>query len=337
MTLTAFVTGGSGFVGAALVRRLIADGASVRALARSDSAAAKVAAAGAIPVHGCLEDLPNLTEGLRACDVIFHCAACTDEWNRCEVFEQVNVEGTKAVLEACRRAHVPRCVHVSTEAALWAGQPLINVNEDAPLRPDSKVFYCATKARAEQVVMDANGKGGLETVIVRPRLIWGRGDMTFLPALLAAIRTGRFRWVGGGEHLTATTHVDNAVEGLVRAAASERCGRVWFVTDGDPIPFRQFVTELVATQGVTVPDKSIPAPLADAAAAAMETTWRVLHLSGTPPLTRMAVWLSTLEVTIDISRAQEELRYRPVTDRAEGLAKLSETDASRARSPTDDS
>jgi nucleoside-diphosphate-sugar epimerase len=327
VTRTAFVTGGSGFVGTALVRRLVSEGASVRALARSDSAAAKVAAAGATPVRGRLEDLSSLADELRVCEVMFHCAACTAEWGRPEVFEHVNVEGTQAVLEACRRAGVRRCVHVSTEAALWVGQPLVNVDEDAPLRPDSKVFYCATKARAEQVVMDANGKDGLETVIVRPRLIWGRGDMTFLPALMAAIRTGRFRWVGGGGHLTATTHVDNAVEGLIRAAASERCGRVWFVTDGDPIPFRQFVTDLVATQGVIVPDKSIPASLAHAAAAAMETTWRVLHLSGTPPLTRMAVWLSALEVTIDISRARNELHYRPVTGRAEGLAKLSGMDA----------
>lgn len=326
MTQTAFVTGGSGFVGAALVRRLVADGWSVRALARSARAATKVTAAGATAVHGRLEGLPSLADQLHDCDVVFHCAACTVEWTRSEVFEQVNVEGTKAVPEACRRARVPRCVHVSSEATLWAGQPLVNVNEDAPLRPDSKVNYCATKARAEQVVMDA--KGGLTTVVVRPRLIWGRDDTTFLPALLAAIRTGRFRWVGSGDHLTATTHVDNAVDGLVRAAASERCGRVWFVTDGDPIPFRQFITDLAATQGVTVPDKSIPVPLAHAAAAAMETTWRTFHLGGTPPLTRLAVWLSALEVTIDISRAQKELHYRPITGRADGLAELSETDTS---------
>jgi nucleoside-diphosphate-sugar epimerase len=325
LTRTAFVTGGSGFVGAALVRRLVADGWSVRALARSDRAATKVTAAGATPVHGRLEDLPSLANHLHGCDMTFHCAACTAEWTRSEVFEQVNVEGTKAVLEACRRARVPRCVHVSSEAALWAGQPLVNVNEDAPLRSDSKVTYCATKARAEQVVMAANDKDGLTTVVVRPRLIWGRGDTTFLPALLAAIRTGRFRWIGSGNHLTATTHVDNAVDGLVRAAASERCGRVWFVTDGDPIPFRQFITDLAATQDVTVPNKSIPAPLAHAAAAAMETTWRTFHLGGTPPLTRMAVWLSALEVTIDISRAQKELHYRPITGRADGLAELSET------------
>lgn len=323
---TAFVTGGSGFVGGTLIRRLVADGWSVWGLARSDAAAAKVAAAGAIPVRGSLEDLPSLADQLRVADVTFHSAACTAEWDRPEVFERINVGGTKAVLEACRRACVRRFVHVSTEAVLMAGQPLVNVNEDAPLRPDSKVPYCATKARAEQVVMDANGKGGLETVIVRPRLIWGRGDTTILPPLMAAIHAGRFRWIGGGRHLTATTHVDNVVEGLVRAATSERSGRVWFVTDGEPVPFREFITDLVATKGVTMPDKSVPAPLARTGAAAMEATWRAFRFGGTPPLTRIAVWLSALEVTIDISRAREELRYRPVTGRAEGLAELAATE-----------
>jgi nucleoside-diphosphate-sugar epimerase len=217
---------------------------------------------------------------------------------------------------------VSRFVHVSSEAALLAGQPLVNINEDAPLRPDSKVPYCATKARAEQAVMDTHGTGGLTTAIVRPRLIWGRGDTTILPPLVAAIRKGRFRWIGGGRHLTATTHIDNAVEGLIRAATSDRSGRVWFVTDGDPVVFREFITSLVATRGVDIPDRSMPLPVARALATTIEGAWRALHIRGTPPVTTIAVWLSSLEVTIDISRAREELNYRPIFGRAEGLAEL---------------
>ncbi|MDQ6616803.1 MAG: NAD-dependent epimerase/dehydratase family protein [Actinomycetota bacterium] len=319
---SAFVTGGSGFLGANLVRRLCTDGWSVRALARSEAAAAKVVAAGATPVTGGLDDLPGRADQLGGCDVVFHCAAHTAEYDRTEVYEQINVGGTKAAVEASRRAGVPRFVHVSTEAALLAGQPLVNVNEDAPLRPDSKVPYCATKARAEQAVMDAQGAGNLATAIVRPRLIWGRGDTTILPPLLAAIRKGRFRWIGGGRHLTATTHVDNAVDGLVRAAVSPHSGRVWFVTDGEPVVFREFITDLVATQGVEIPDRSIPPGMARTVAAAAEGGWRALHLPGTPPLTTIAVWLSSLEVTIDISRARHDLDYRPVKPRAEGLAEL---------------
>jgi len=293
-----------------------------------------VAAAGATPVTAGLDDLPKLADQLRGCDVAFHCAAHVAEYDRPDVYQRVNVRGTEAALDACRRAGIGRFVHVSTEAALLAGQPLININEDAPLRPDSKVAYCATKARAEQAVMAAHQAGHLQTAIVRPRLIWGPGDTTIAPAVVAAVGAGRFRWIGGGRHLTATTHVDNAVEGLVRAAVSDRSGRVWFVTDGAPVVFREFITALVATEGVDIPDRTIPPRMARALAATLEGTWGVLHLKGTPPLTTTAVWLSSLEVTIDISRAREELGYHPVKDRPTGLRELA-ADGAVGRSATD--
>ena len=105
--------------------------------------------------------------------------------------------GTANVIEACRAAGVRRLVHVGTEAALMAGEPLVNVDENAPLRPDSPALYSSTKAKAEQLVRAANGDG-LETVVIRPRFVWGRGDTTLLPALIELVRSGRFRWIGGG-------------------------------------------------------------------------------------------------------------------------------------------
>jgi nucleoside-diphosphate-sugar epimerase len=212
-------------------------------------------------------------------------------------------------------------VHVGTEAALIAGQPLVNADETAPLRPDSNALYCATKAIAEQAVRDANGDA-LETVVVRPRLVWGRGDTTIMPSLVKAIEAGRFAWIGGGRHRTSTTHVDNTVHGLVLGAEKGQPGGVYFVTDGEPVVFREFITELVATQGVEAPDRNMPAPLAGAAAVASEGIWRALRLKSTPPITRLAVWLSSQECTIDISRARSELGYNPVRTIADGMSEL---------------
>jgi nucleoside-diphosphate-sugar epimerase len=307
---------------------LVADGWAVRALARSDRAAAAVRAAGAEAVAGDLDDPEALTRGATGCELAFHAAAAVNQWAPRQTFRRVNVEGTRRLLDACRRAGVRRVVHVGTEAALMAGQPLVGVDEDAPLRPDSPVPYCATKAEAELAVLGAD-RPGLEAVVVRPRLVWGAGDRTVLPGLLASIQSGRFRWIGGGRHLTATTHVDNAVEGLVLAATTGRPGRAYFVTDGEPVVFRPFVERLVATQGVAAPDKDIPAPLARAAAATAEAVWSVLHLRGEPPITRIAVWLASLEVTIDITRARTELGYEPVRTRDEGLAELAALGARR--------
>jgi nucleoside-diphosphate-sugar epimerase len=318
---TAFVTGGSGFIGGALVRRLVAEGHTVRALARSDSSAEKLAALGAEPVRGELEDADSLRQGAEGCGVAFHAAAHLGDWGPWQEFERGNVEGTRNALEACRAAGVRRFVHVGTEAALMEGQPLVNATEELPLKPDSPAFYSASKARAEQEVHNACS-GDFETVVVRPRLVWGPGDTTILPSLLEAIRKRRFVWIGGGHHKTSTTHVDNAVEGLLLGAERGRPGEAYFVTDGEPVEFRDFVTRLVASAGVEVPDRNVPAAVAHLVAPAVEGMWRALGRSGQPPITRLAVWLSSLECTIDISKARGELGYEPVVSREEGLRDL---------------
>jgi len=318
----AFVTGGSGFVGGALIERLRREGWEVRALARSDRAAERVRALGAEPVTGDLDDPDSLRGGAERCEVAFHAAAKVEDWGDPADYERLNVRGTQNVIEACRAAGVRRLVHVGTEAALMAGEPLVNVDETAPLRPDSRALYSSSKAKAEQLVRAANGDG-LETVVVRPRFVWGRGDTTLLPALTEMVRSGRFRWIGGGRQLTSTTHIDNTVEGLWLAATRAPAGGVYFVTDGEPVVFRDFLTAMLGTQGVEIPDKSVPPRVAAAAAATAERLWRLRRRDDNPPLTRFAVWASSQECTIDISRAERELGYRPVTSREEGFAELS--------------
>jgi nucleoside-diphosphate-sugar epimerase len=317
----AFVTGGSGFIGRALIERLRSEGWDVRALARSDAAAAKVREAGADAAPGDLGDAAAMRAGAEGCELAFHAAAKVEDWGDPAEFERINVRGTENALAACREAGVRRFVHVGTEAALMAGKPLVNVNEEAPLRPDSPALYSSSKAKAEQRVRAANADG-FETVVIRPRFVWGRGDTTLLPTLVELVRSGGFRWVGGGRHLTDTTHVDNTVEGLVLGATKAPAGSVYFVTDGERVVFRDWLSQFLGTQGVSIPDKSVPVPVARVAAVAGERAWRLLRRPGSPPLTRFAFWVSSQECTIDISRARDELGYRPVRTREEGLAEL---------------
>jgi nucleoside-diphosphate-sugar epimerase len=111
---TAFVTGGSGFVGGRLIERLARDGWSVRALARSDRAADAVRVRGAEPVRGEPGDLSSLVAGMEGADVTFHAAAKVEDFGPWREFVAANVEGTRNVLRACRAAAVGRAVHVST-------------------------------------------------------------------------------------------------------------------------------------------------------------------------------------------------------------------------------
>jgi nucleoside-diphosphate-sugar epimerase len=317
---TCFVTGGSGFIGGALVERLVAEGRPVRALARSEGSAARVEALGAEPVRGELGDRESLAAGAAGCETAFHLAAHLGEWGRWEDFERGNVEGTRNALAACEEAGVPRFVHCGTEAALMAGEPLVHVDETAPLRPDSPAPYPATKARAELAVREAN-RDGFETVAMRPRFVWGRGDTTLLPEMVRTVEAGQFAWVGGGRNVTDTAHVDNVVEGLLLCAAKGRPGEAYFITDGEPVVFREFVTELLRTQGVEAPDRSLPAWSAAPLARVCELLWK-LPLPGEPPMSRFRSWLLTQECTIEIGKAREELGYRPLVSHEQGLAEM---------------
>src|SRR5919202_4441318 len=214
---SAFVTGGSGFIGGRLIEALVADGWTVRALARSDAAADRVGERGAQAVRGEVTDASAMTAGARGAEVVFHAAAKVADFGPWEAFRRVNVDGTLAALRAARQAGARRFVHVGTEAALVDGQPLVHADERTPLALRSRARYARSKALAEAAVLGAGGDR-LETIVVRPRFVWGVGDTTLLPALVELARSGRWRWIGGGRHLTSTTHIDNAVYALRLAA-----------------------------------------------------------------------------------------------------------------------
>jgi nucleoside-diphosphate-sugar epimerase len=318
-----FVTGGSGFVGRNLIPALVAAGHSARALARSDGAVATVARLGAEPVRGDLADAAALRAGMDGCAWAFHIAARTNDWGRYEVAYQANVAGTEQALAAAHAVGVARFIHVSTESVLVGTDtpPLVNVDETRPRAQHPLGLYALTKGLAEERVLAASAPD-MATIVVRPRLVWGAGDTTVLPPLMAAVRSGAFVWFGGGRNLTSTCHVANVCEGLLLAAERGRGGEIYFVTDGEPVVWRDFLTALLATQGVRVGSRSIPLWLARAAASGGEGVWRLLGLRQELPLTRFRVRIIGEDVTINDAKARRELGYVGKVTRAEGLAAL---------------
>ncbi len=324
-----FVTGGSGFLGGHLLRRLVADGHQVHALARSQEAERAVRAGGATPVRGHLGLLEELAGGIGEVDVVVHAAAVTAQWARRGDLDEANVEGTRAAVSLAQRVGARRLVHVSTEAVLADGHPLRYVDEDAPYPARHAGEYPRTKALAEQIVLAADSHE-LGTIVVRPRLIWGPGDTTVLPGILDAVREGKWAWVAGGDYLTSTCHVSNVCEAIVRAAESERTGQAYFVTDGAPVQFREFVTAMAQAHGVEMPSRSVPRSVARTAARALAGSHRVLRRQGEPAISPTAVALGAQEMTVNDDRARREIGYRPVITREEGIAQL------RAQGPPGD-
>ena len=324
--MQAFVTGGSGYVGRNLIGALRERGDSARALARSRAAAAAVEQRGAVAVDGDINDEDAMAEAMHGCDVVFHCAALLGGTRDESQWFRVNVAGTDAVLRAARRAGVPRLVHVSTEAVLADGHALRMVDETHPYPRRHIRPYGITKAMAEQHVVAADGDG-LTTVVVRPRFVWGRDDSTLLPRFVEGARRGQLAWFSGGRYRTSTTHVANTAAGLIAAAERGRGGQVYFVTDGEPVVFRDFITAMLATQGVAAPSRSVPLFAVRAAASAMNAWASLTRAEREPLLTPAALALVGQEMTVSDAKARRELGYRPVLSIEEGLAELRATAA----------
>lgn len=318
---TVLVTGGSGFVGRTLVPVLLQAGHKVRVLARSESAAKPLRELSVEVANGDITDASTLGKACEGVDAVVHLAAYVRDWGSRDDFYRVNVEGTRKLLAAAKAAGVRRFIHVSTEAVLLDGTPLVQADETRPVPEHPIGLYAWSKALAEKEVCAANDKG-FETLVVRPRLIWGQGDTTLIPRLVDAMKSGQFAWIERGDVLTSTCHVRNVCEAVLCALDRGHGGGVYFVTDGGSVTIRDFLSALVKTRGVTPPTKSIPLWLGLSLAHVCEVVWKLLRLSTTPPVTRTAVLLMGNEMTVDDSRIRSELGYTPAITRENGLAEL---------------
>src|SRR5262245_10756867 len=316
-----FITGASGFIGGAIARSLARDH-SILAMSRSDASDEAIRALGASPVRSELGAV--LPAELARADAVIHCAAFVKQWGTREEFWSANVEGTRQLLGVARTSGVKRFIHIGTEAALFAGQHMREIDEKYPYPERTPFLYSETKGAAERLVLAANGKD-FSTVSIRPRFVWGPQDRTILPALVAMVESGRFSWIDGGRARTSTTHISNLVHGVRLSLTQGPGGNAYFIADYGSTRFRDFITALLATQGVAPPNKSVPGWLARSLAFATEKWWRGVGRKNEPPITRFAAALMSRDCTLKIDKARRDLGYEPVISRENGLAALART------------
>ncbi len=304
-----FLTGATGFVGGAFLKE---EGGShnILAMSRSLQSDAHLKLAGVTPVSCSLENVA--AHHLNGAQAVIHCAAYVEDWGPPEDYWAVNVEGTRRLLDAAKRAGAKRFVHIGTEAALFYGQEMRNIDETYPLALDSPFPYSRTKAWAEKAVREANDpKHGFETIVLRPRFVWGPGDQTLLPALRKMVEAGRFAWIDGGRARTSTTYIGNLTYAMELALTKGRGGEAYFVLDGAPVTFHDMLTRMAHAAGFSLPERNISGGAARALAFAAEKVWRGFGLKGSPPLTRFAAALMSRDCILSDAKARREMGYDP--------------------------
>jgi nucleoside-diphosphate-sugar epimerase len=318
------VTGGTGFLGRTIVKRLLEQGRAVTVLARK--AAPDLEALGVNFVSASLEDTGAVGAACAGKESVFHVAARVGVWGRHEDFFRTNVLGTRAVIAGCRAHGVKRLVHTSTPSVVYNGTDLSGANESLPLTTTCPSPYPLTKAESEAEVLAANS-AGLATVALRPHLIWGSGDPHLIPRILARARSGRLRIVGDGRNMVDMVHVENAADAHIQAEnalslKSGAAGRAYFITNGEPVMLWEWVNQLLASLGEKPVTGKISLGAASAIGAAFEGAWKVLGLKGEPPMTRFIAAELAKDHWFDITAARRDLGYAPRITMAAGMADL---------------
>jgi len=311
------VTGATGFLGAALVRRLLAERTDVRVLARSSASARDLVDRGATLAVGDVADGAVMRDALRGVDVVYHLAGRLLVPGIPEaVYRRTHVEGTRTLVACCiEQSGIQRIVHCSTTGVLGVtgDRP---ADESAAAAPTN--VYEQTKWEAELLVRQAVQRG-FPAVIARPGLVYGPGDL-HLVGLFQSIQRRLFRPIGSRPVFLHPIYIDDMVEALVRCGQNPAAvGECFHVAGQEPATIASLAATIADALGVSRPGATIPLPVARAVALAADLLPSGLrHLA---PLTRSRVDFLTHSRVYDVTRAQRLLGFEATTGLSTGIAR----------------
>ena len=323
--LTTLVTGGSGFLGKAIVKKLLAQNVNVRVLCRGKYP--ELEKMGVEIFRGEISDKKIVQNAVKGCDVVFHTAAKAGVAEPYSEYERINFDGTRQIVTACKIHDVKRLVYTSSPSVVFAHGDIEGATEkDLPYPKSHDAYYPRTKMMAEQYVL-ANCDENFKAVALRPHLIWGPGDNHLAPRLISKAKAGKLKFVGDGKNMVDTVYIDNAADAHLLAACklaahSEISGKAYFITNGDPRPISEITNLIIGAAGVKPVTATISPKIAWAIGAICEFIYKTFRLKGEPPITRwVAGELSTAHY-FDISAAKNDLGYTPKVSIEEGINKL---------------
>ena len=324
---TSLVTGGCGFLGAAIARGLQARGDDVIILDVAEEC----------PVEGAeyrrvdITDAAAVIEACKGADTVVHNASIVHtKWNKVDVVWGVNLGGTENMLAAAKANGAQRFIYISSGSVVYEGKDIENGDESLPYASISQAPYADSKIEAEKIVLAANGEGGVATCALRPHVVFGPGDQRFLPALRSNAKAGRLRaQIGRGVWLSDYTYVTNMVDAVLLAddalakdgIDSIAAGSAYFITNGEPMPFWDFVRKVAARLGFPPIKYTVPKSLMWGIAAIKEgiDTLKGGTLNAEDGLTRFAIRYMCTHHYFSIEKARRELGYDPSVSVEEGI------------------
>jgi dihydroflavonol-4-reductase len=316
------ITGGTGFIGSTLAQTCFTQGDYVRILGQANTEAEslnlqKLREQGFEVVEGSVVDEGTVAKAVEDVDVVYHLAAAQHEAGKSDQhFRDVNVKGTRNMLEASCRANVRRFVHGSTIGVYEANHG--TVSENTPTVPDN--IYGVTKLEAEGLVASFSSK--LAGVIIRISETYGPGDRRLLK-LFRAIQKGKYFHIGKSDNLHHPVYVSDLVAGLRLAAETEKaCGETIVVPGFEALTSREMVNAIAGAMNVQPPTRTVPLWPLWTTATVMEWTMRPLSIQ--PPLHRRRMHFFTKSFKFSGEKARSLLGFQPNVSFEEGAKSTAE-------------
>jgi nucleoside-diphosphate-sugar epimerase len=315
------VTGATGFTGKALVKRLLRDGHSVVGLDYKEGhKTEELRRLGAEIVIGTVTDRDAVRRCVQGVDVVHHLAAAFRELNRPpSYYKEVNVEGTRNVLEAARAANVRKVTYCST-CGVHGNVDHPPGGEDAPIRPAD--YYQQTKYEAEPIALEY-AQRGLKVTIIRPAAIYGPGDPERFYMIFRQVAKGWFPMLGDGRTLYHPLYIDNLIDALVLAMDENRGnGKAYLIADEEYVPIGNLVRRTARAMGVRA--RLVRLPIWPVVAVGHVAEKACAPFGITPPIFPRRVDWYRQNRAFRIERAKQDLGYRPAIGLDEGLRRTYE-------------
>ena len=318
------VTGGGGFVGLAIVKKLLEQGRQVVVVGRHQYP--EVLKLGGIMAQGDIRQQDFLTQACRDCDTVFHVAAKAGVWGTWQEYNSINVLGTENVLKACQANGVSQLIYTSTPSVVFDCHDIQGGDESLPYPQEFLCHYARSKSIAEKMVLDGSAEG-LRTVALRPHLIWGPGDGHLIPRLLERGRKQLLKQVGDGSNMVDISYIDNVVDAHLLAAQDlagpgRSAGNAYFISQGQPINLWDWINGLFERLSIHKVEKKVSHGKAYLAGQLMEWLYGLLRIEREPLMTRFLAEQLARSHWFSIEAAKRDFGYQPKVTTAEGLDRL---------------
>jgi nucleoside-diphosphate-sugar epimerase len=316
------VTGAGGFLGTHIAKKLIEAGHSVVNLSRGSYR--HLDEMGVTSFKGDLQNSEQIKPALMGVDAVIHTASKVAMWGKWDDFYNINVEGTKNLVQLCKEMGIKKMVYTSSPSVVFGDQSLEGVDESVNYPEDSYSMYAKTKAIAEKWVLE-QADDTFKAISLRPHLIYGPGDQNLFPRLIDAAKKGRLKRVGDGTNKVDVIYVENAAMAHLNALEKLETnpsinGKAYFLGQESPVVLWDFIDEILDRAGAPRPKKQISFNKAFKIGSVIEKGLKLVGVYNVhPPMTRFVALQLSKSHWFDHKNAERDLDFKPEITIQDGL------------------